>query len=460
MDYKALIDAQRKFFNTGATLSLDFRLEQLRKLERVIEEHEDEICQALKKDLNRDPMSAFLGDIMPIYLSLKDVLRSLKKWIRPKKVHTSFPLLWPGRSEIHYEPYGIALIIGPWNYPIALSLRPLIYAISAGNCVILKPSEVSTHSEKLIVRLINEHFSSEYIHAVTGGAEETQKLLEERFDTILYTGNSRVGKIVMTAAAKHLTPVTLELGGKSPCIVDESADLDYSAQRITLGKFFNAGQTCIAPDYVYVHKDRKEALLKKIEQTVQEFYGQDPASSAFYSKIISKNHFERISKLLHKGNVIFGGQTNPNTNYIAPTLIDHITWDDPIMKEEIFGPLLPILTFDHLDEVTQHLKTLDKPLALYYFSKDKEKNDQILKEVSFGGGCINDCIMHNANTNLPFGGVGESGIGSYNGESGFKTFSHAKSIFKRTWLHWPSFIYPPYSEKKLNKIKKILKITF
>ncbi|MBS0628747.1 MAG: aldehyde dehydrogenase [Verrucomicrobia bacterium] len=460
MDIKAVLNAQRKFFNSGATLSLDFRLEQLKKLQQVIEDHESEIYEALKQDLNRDETSAFFGDIAIPLLNFKKTLKGLKKWMTPKKVHTPFPLFWPGRSEIHYEPYGVALIISPWNYPFQLSFGPLIAAIAAGNCVILKPSEVSAHSEKLLVRLINENFPAEFIHVVTGGPAETQKLLEEHFDYILYTGNTRGGKIVMTAAAKHLTPVTLELGGKSPCIVDESADLDYSAQRIALGKFFNAGQTCIAPDYIYVHKDRKEELLKRIEKITNEFYGQDPARSPSYGKIISKNQFERLSKLLQNGRVIFGGQTDPQKNYIAPTAIDQISWDDPIMKEEIFGPVLPILTFDHLDEVVKAIKNYDKPLALYYFSKDDQKTNQILLETSFGGGCVNDCIMHVANPDMPFGGVGPSGIGSYGGEFGFKTFSHAKSIYKKTWLHYPSFVYPPYSEKSLKMLKKLVKITF
>ena len=454
-NYKTILDKQQQFFASGETLSYAFRIEQLQKLKSILSTHENEIADALKKDLNKAPMEALVNEIFLVLDEIDYIIKRLKKWMKPQSVSTPFPILWPGHSKIYSEPYGSVLIIGPWNYPFLLILSPLIGAISAGNCVVLKPSDVATHTENLLIELINHHFASHYIAAVKANTAEMQLLLQEKFDYLFFTGGTQIGKVVMEAAAKHLTPVTLELGGKSPCIVDETATLAFAARRIAWAKTTNAGQVCIAPDYLYVHRSQKDTLVKEIKTVLENYYGDNPETSDSYARIINKKHFDRLTNLMQKGNILFGGQTNPETLYIAPTLIDGVSWDDPIMQEEIFGPILPIITYDSFDEMIQLIKQKPKPLALYLFTNNKQHEEKIISHVSFGGGCINDCIMHVANMHLPFGGVGSSGMGGYHGKYSFDTFSHRKSIYKKSMLFDLKLEYPPYSERKLWWVRKL-----
>lgn len=457
-DYKSMLAQQRQFFATGATLPVSFRLAQLKKLKLLLKTHETEITDALKKDLHKSPVEALITEIILLNDEIDFMIKHLKKWTRPTKTKTPFPLLWPGRSTIHYEPYGTVLIIAPWNYPVLLNLSPLAGAISAGNCAIIKPSEIATHSQDLIVKLIQHYFPPDYITTVTGGPDEINQLLQEKFDYIFFTGSTKVGRCIMEAAAKHLTPVTLELGGKTPCIIDETADLDFAARRIIWGKMTNAGQTCIAPDYVYVHHSRQQALMNKLKQTIKEFFGDDPEKSTSFGRIINQKHFTRLSTLLQNTNILVGGQSNAESCYIAPTLIATSSWDEPIMQQEIFGPLLPILSFNDLDEVIHMIQSQPKPLALYYFTKNKQHEKNILRRVSFGGGCINDCLLHIANYHFPFGGVGASGMGGYHGKDSFDLFSHRKSIYKKTYPFEIRLEYPPYSNKKLWWLRQLLKL--
>lgn len=454
---KSIIEQQKRYFSTGATLPVPFRIEQLKKLKLLLQIHEKSIALALKKDLNKAPMEAIFNEILLVVDEINFIIKHLKKWTRPLKVSTPFPLLWPGRSEIYFEPYGTVLIIGPWNYPFLLIMSPLIGAISAGNCAVVKPSELATNTQNLIVELINEHFSTEYITAVKAGPDEVGKLLEEKFDYLFFTGGTTIGKIVMQAAAKHLTPITLELGGKSPCIVDESADLAYAARRIVWGKMLNAGQTCIAPDFLYIQRSCKEELISKIQSSIVEFFGEEPEKSSDYGRIINKKHFERIVKLMQKGKILWGGKTKEDELYIAPTLIEPLSWNDPIMQEEIFGPLLPILTYDKLDDLIQTLQSKPKPLALYLFTKNKVHEKKILSRLSFGGGCINDCILHEVNLHLPFGGIDQSGMGQYHGKHSFETFSHRKSIYKKRLPIEFKLEYPPYSSRKLWWLRRLIR---
>lgn len=457
-NFKTLLEQQRSYFARGATLSLDFRIKQLKLLKSLLQQHESDITEALKRDLNKSSTEAILSEIILVTDEIDFIIKHLKNWIRPQKVSTPFPTLWPGKSYIHSEPYGSVLIIGPWNYPFMLIMSPLIGAIAAGNCAVVKPSEIANHTQDIILKLINEHFPPEYIVAVKGGHDEVTQLLQEKFDYIFFTGGTQIGKIIMEAAAKHLTPLTLELGGKSPCIVDESANLDFAARRIAWAKTTNAGQVCIAPDYLYVHRKNKDAFIEKLKNTIQQFYGDDAETSSSYGRIINRKHFDRLSALMQNGKIIFGGKTNADNLYIAPTFIENLSWDDPIMQEEIFGPLLPIIPYDNIEEVIHHVKARSKPLALYLFTQDKNNEQKILDHISFGGGCVNDCIMHVANVNLPFGGVGMSGMGNYHGKFSFETFSHRKSIYKKTMCFDLKLEYPPYSAKKLWWIKQLFKL--
>lgn len=359
-------------------------------------------------------------------------------------------------SYIYNEPYGVALIIAPWNYPFQLIMAPLVGAISAGNCVLLKPSELAVETEKIIVKIIKETFSDEYIGVVTGGVKESEALLKEKFDYIFYTGGINVGKIVMRAAAEHLTPITLELGGKSPCIVDKDANIDLAARRITWGKFLNAGQTCVAPDYLVVHRNIKEKLISSIENYIIEFFGENAFESEEYPRIINERHFKRLEGYLKEGKIVSGGKTDISNLYIEPTIIEGINLKNRIMEEEIFGPIFPVIEFEGMDEVIDIIKNNPKPLALYYFSEDKEKQEFIIKNISFGGGCINDTIMHLSTSTLPFGGVGSSGIGGYHGRASFDTFSHKKSILKKSNLIDIKIRYAPF-KGKINLAKKLFK---
>jgi aldehyde dehydrogenase (NAD+) len=457
-DYAFLLTQQRQFFNTAKTFSISFRLQQLNLLKSILKTNEKVIADALSKDLNKPPTESIVNEVWLIVKEIELSIKNLKKWTAVKKVSTPFPINWPGRSEIHSEPYGCVLIIGPWNYPFMLLMSPLIGAISAGNCTIIKPSDMATYTQDLIIKLINSHFSSDYIHAVKANQHEMSVLLKNKFDYIFFTGGTEIGKIIMQAAAQHLTPITLELGGKSPCIVDETADIEFAARRIIWAKMMNAGQTCIAPDFIFVKDTCKSLLITKLREAVHQFYGNDPEQSMSYGRIINKKHFDRLEKLMQQGTILEGGRINSNTLYISPTLIDHVSWNSAIMQEEIFGPLLPILTFEKIDDVVQALKQRPKPLALYLFTKNRSVEEKILKQLSFGGGCINDCITHITNFNLPFGGVGHSGMGQSHGRYSFETFSHQKSVYKKYFSFDLRLEYPPFSDKKLWWIKQLFRI--
>ncbi|SFG06100.1 aldehyde dehydrogenase [Pontibacter chinhatensis] len=452
---RSLLQKQRAFFASGHTLNLEFRLERLRELQQAILQHEQELLDAMYADFRKPQVEAYATEIGFIELELKLVLKNLSSWVKPQRVKESL-LNFPSRSYIHSDPYGITLIIAPWNYPFQLLLAPLIGAMAAGNCAIVKPSELTPNTSAVVARMLRAHFNEAYVAAVEGGVSTTQHLLQQRFDYIFFTGSTKVGKIVMRAAAEHLTPVTLELGGKSPAIVTEDADLGLAARRIAWGKFMNAGQTCIAPDYLLVQESIKEDLIQHIIQYIEQFYGQDPQQSPDFARIINETHFNRLSSYLTNGVLRTGGVTDAATRYIAPTLLDKVTWQHPVMKEEIFGPILPVLTFGQLDEAIATVKQHEKPLGLYLFTSDNEKKEQVLAHTFFGGGCVNDTISHVANPNLPFGGVGNSGMGSYHGKSSFDLFSQQKSVLHRgTWLDLP-MRYPPYANR-LQLLRKAFK---
>ncbi len=439
-----LIENHRAFFSTGRTKDLSFRIEQLKILRKAISNHEAAIFEALKQDLNKPAFEAYGGDTAIVINEIDHTLKHLRSWAKPKKVKTPVAY-YPSRSFILPEPYGIALIIGPWNFPFQLLFGPLVGAMAAGNCVLLKPPVAAPYSTRLIAAMIRDHFDPSYISVVEGGAETGQLLLEEKFDYIFFTGGPATGRLVMQAAARHLTPVTLELGGKNPCIVDADTQLDYTARRIVWGKFFNAGQSCVAVDYLLVDKRIKQPLLDLIARTINIFYGADPSQSPDYGRIVDNMHFDRLSRLLGQGMIIVGGRTDRAARYIAPTVIDGISGNEPIMEDEIFGPLLPVIEYGDLTEAIAMVNSRPKPLALYFFSRDKQKQELVLSETSSGGGCINDTMIHET-ARLPFGGVGESGIGKYHGKASFDTFSHVRSIVKSGFMFDVPLRYPPYKD--------------
>ncbi|MGK7873143.1 MAG: aldehyde dehydrogenase [Xenococcaceae cyanobacterium] len=446
-----LLHQQRQFFATGKTKDVAFRIEQLKRLKQAITNHQRAILDALKADLNKPEFEGYFE--ITVIQDINYALKHIKSWIKPKKVKA--PLnQFPASARIYPEPLGMVLIIGPWNYPFSLMISPLIGAIAAGNCVILKPSEIAPQTSHVLADIINNTFEPGYIAVVEGGVETSQQLLAERFDHIFFTGGTRVGKIIMEAAAKNLTPVTLELGGKSPCIVDADVNIQEAAKRITWGKFINAGQTCIAPDYLLVDSTVKKDLLAGIQECIQEFYGDDPATSPDYARIVSDKQFERLTGLLKDGKILTGGQTNSDERYIAPTVMENVSLDAPLMQEEIFGPILPVLEYTDLEEAIALINNRSKPLALYLFSKDKAKQKRVLQATSSGGVCINDTILQVGVAELPFGGVGDSGIGSYHGKTSFDTFSHQKSVLQKSFLFDLNWRYAPYKEK-LQQLKRL-----
>ncbi|HWO98195.1 MAG TPA: aldehyde dehydrogenase [Bacillus sp. (in: firmicutes)] len=455
LSIQSIIQKQRTFFSTGKTKNIDFRLEQLSKLKKAVKDRESQIIEALKQDLNKSEFEAYATEIGFLYEEINLMIKNLQTWAKPQKVKT--PLTHAGASSYIYpEPYGITLIIAPWNYPFQLQLAPLVGAIGAGNCAVLKPSELTPAVASLLSELIRSAFDEEYVAVIKGGIETSQALLAEKFDYIFFTGSVAVGRIVMQAAAKHLTPVTLELGGKSPAIVDEDANLEIAAKRITWGKFTNAGQTCVAPDYLLIHSKVKDEFTRLFQQYITEFYGENPLESSQYSRIVSKRHFQRLVSFLNNGKTIVGGQYNEENLSISPTLLNEVTWDCPVMEDEIFGPILPMMEFHSFEEIADHVQHSPNPLALYYFSESPQKQEQILQLISFGGGCINDTLMHLANPHLPFGGIGNSGIGSYHGKSSFDVFTHQKSVLKQTTKFDPPFRYPSFKHglKLLQRIFK------
>lgn len=438
----------KAFFNTHKTKNLKFRKQQLKLLSKNIKNHENELLDALYKDLGKSKVEAYATEIGMLLKSIKLMRKELKNWSKTKQTDT--PLyLFPTKSYIKKEPYGTVLIIGPFNYPVQLVFEPLIGAIAAGNTAIVKLSELTPHVAIVIRDIIEDTFDETYVSVVEGGIEETQTLLSLPFDYIFFTGSEKVGKIVYEAAARKLIPVTLELGGKSPVIVDDTANIKVASERISFGKFTNAGQTCVAPDYILVQRKVKNDLIKALKKTITEFYGENIEKSPDFGRIVNQKHFNRLNDLIqiHKDNVVFGGNSSKEDLYIEPTLLDNITNDNKIMKEEIFGPILPIITYDNFDEVLEIIQSKSKPLSLYLFSEDENMTHRVLEELSFGGGAINDTLMHLANPNLPFGGVGSSGIGQYHGKYSFDTFSHMKSYtFKSTRLE-SSLFFPPYKGK-------------
>ncbi|CAN1213447.1 Aldehyde dehydrogenase [Tumidithrix helvetica PCC 7403] len=455
LDVKAIVARQRAFFATGQTKELNFRLTQLKKLAELIQENEKVILDALYADLRKPPIEAYSGEVLITLSDLKYALKHLKNWVKPQKVPTPMTL-FPSSSRIYTEPLGVVLIIAPWNYPFSLIIQPLIGAIAAGNCAVLKPSEYTPHTSKAIAKLVNANFDANFITAIEGGVETSQALLNEKFDCIFFTGSVAIGKIVMEAAAKHLTPVTLELGGKSPCIVDGDCDLEVTARRIIWGKFYNAGQTCVAPDYVLVPKSIKAALLEKLLKYVREFYGENPQQSPDFARIVNHQQFDRLVSLLDEDNILIGGARDRDDLYLAPTLIDRVSPNAKVMADEIFGPILPILEYEQLDEAIAFVNAKPKPLALYFFSNDKQTQARVLRDISFGGGCLNDTLLHFGSPELPFGGVGNSGIGSYHGKASFDTFSHRKSILNNSFRFDLKWRYPPY-KMTLETLKKFLK---
>lgn len=450
-----IVQKQREFFATNVTKDLNFRKEQLLKLRKAIFEYEDKILDSLLSDLNKSNYEAYMTEVGIVLDEIRYMLKHFKKWAKPKKVRT--PLTqFPAKSKIYSEPYGVVLIMSPWNYPFQLSIAPLVGAIAAGNCALIKPSNYSPKTSEVIAEMIGKTFPEEYISVVLGGREANQDLLAQKFDYIFFTGGSTVGRVVMEAAAKHLTPVSLELGGKSPCIVDSTANVDLAAKRIVWGKFINAGQTCVAPDYVLVQKDVKEKLLLSMVKYIKKFFFQALDKEYRFPKIINERHFQRLLGLMANENIYFGGKSDPETNRIEPTILDNVTWESPIMQEEIFGPILPILEFTALDEIIKLVNSRPKPLALYLFTISKANEKLILNSISHGGGCINDTVVHLATHYLPFGGVGESGIGNYHGRASFDTFSHKKSIMKKSNLIDVPLRYPPFKDS-LKLLKKFLK---
>jgi aldehyde dehydrogenase (NAD+) len=453
-----VLTRQREFFLSGKTKSIDYRIEQLRKLRDLIIENENAIYEALNTDFRKSRFETYLSENGYMIMEINEFIKKLKKWARPERLPSNL-LNFPSSSFLMYEPYGLTLIIAPWNYPFQLALGPLAGAMAAGNCAIIKPSELTPATSSLIKDLVNDNFDESYIHVIEGDAGVTQSLLAEKFDYIFFTGGIQVGKIIAQAAAKHLTPVTLELGGKSPCIVDGSMNMDLAARRIVWGKFLNNGQTCVAPDYIYVDQQYQEELLNSLKQEVENAFGDNPEKSPDLARIVNLKHYNRIKDLIPEDKIYNGGTTNESELYIAPTILQDIDWDDDVMKEEIFGPLLPVLSYKNTEELISTLKRKEKPLALYIFSKKKSFIKDVLNELSFGGGAINDTVIHYGNPYVPFGGIGQSGYGAYHGKYSFETFSHKKGIVRKgNWLDVP-VRYAPYNSK-LKWLKKLLKMNF
>ena len=453
MNYADILQQQKTFFNTHATKDLDFRKAQLQKLKKVVKSNEKLLYDAIYQDFGKSEFETFGTEISFVYKDIDYYLKNLKSFAKPKSVLTNI-VNQMGSSKIVFEPLGNCLVIGAWNYPYQLTLTPVIAAIAAGNTCMIKPSELPENTMKAMAKLINENFDPQFLYVVEGGVEETTAILKLRFDKIFFTGSPRVGKIVYKAAAEHLTPVTLELGGKSPAFVTEKADLQIAAKRIVWGKFINAGQTCVAPDYLYVAENIKAKFLKVLIEEIKKRNYTDNVDH--YCKIINERNFDRLEKMIDHEKVVFGGETNREKRYISPTVLDNVTWEDAVMQEEIFGPILPILTYKNLETAMQTVVEGEKPLSAYLFSNDAKEQELFTEKLSFGGGCINDTLMHLSNDRLPFGGVGNSGIGHYHGKFGFEAFSHQKAILKKSNYLEPELKYPPYSDAKLNILKKLL----
>jgi len=451
---KEIIQKQRDFFDTHQTKDISFRIHQLQIFEKVLKENEAALNEAIYADFKKSAFETYISELALLFQDIKDAKRCLYKWARKKKVKTNL-MNFPASSYIIPEPLGVCLVIGAWNYPYQLSLAPAIAAIAAGNTVVLKPSELPSRTSAIMAKLINNNFDPTFFKVIEGGVPETTELLEQKFDKIFFTGSTKVGKIIYEAAAKTLIPVTLELGGKSPAFVTEESDLKMTVKRLVWAKFLNAGQTCIAPDYVMVHKSVKHKFLELAKSEIIEAnYSFD---SGNFLQIINQENFERLENLKKSGTIFFGGKSDKQQRYIQPTILTDIDFDSDVMQEEIFGPILPIIEYVEIDDAIKKVNKLPRPLSCYIFTNSSKVKNEILNKISFGGGAINDAVMHITNPNLPFGGVGHSGMGSYHGESGFKTFSHFKSILdKPTWLELP-LKYAPYSKSKLTWLKLLMK---
>ena len=456
-DVEQMLEDQRSYYYTGATKSADFRKAQLERLKQVILSNEQSILDALKKDLGKSEFEAYSSEIGIVIDSINHMQKGIESWMKPEQVKTPIHLQ-PAKSFISREPYGSVLVIGPFNYPFQLVIEPLIGAIAGGNCAIVKPSEATPHVAAVVRTVLEEAFPSYYVKVVEGERDEVTALIHASFDYIFFTGSVQVGKVIMKAASERLTPITLELGGKSPAIIDQTANLDVAAKRIIWGKLMNAGQTCVAPDYLCVHESIKPAFMKKLKATIADFYGKDIQKSPDFGRIVNEKHFDRLASIIEqeKSNIVHGGRMDRQELFIEPTLLDGVSWDSPSMEDELFGPILPVITYQDLPQLLRKIRKLPKPLAAYMFSENDRAIDFFLDELPFGGGCINDTVTHVVNANLPFGGVGTSGVNSYHGKASFETFTHAKSIMKKSTKMNPSFAFPPY-KKKVKLLRAIFK---
>lgn len=456
MEIKELVRRQRAYFLSGATLSYAARMEALRCMRTALCAYEEKLCDALYQDLHKSPSESRMAEIGMTRAELRACMKHLAGWMRKEHVKTELAN-FHAKSFTVAEPYGVTLVMAPWNYPVMLCLEPLINALAAGNCVILKPSAYAPRVSAVLAEMLGAYFAPEYVAVVEGGREENQVLLEQRFDYIFFTGSAAVGKLVLEKAARFVTPVTLELGGKSPCIVDETADLKLAARRIIFGKILNSGQTCVAPDYLLVHAKVKEALFAAMKQELVRMLGDRPLEAEEYPRMVNQKHYARVMGLMQGEKVVVGGYGNPERLQIAPTILDEVTLESAVMQEEIFGPVLPTLTFETKEEVLAVIRHFEKPLACYLFTTDKQMERWLLTHVSFGGGCINDTIVHLATAGMGFGGVGGSGMGSYHGKAGFETFSHRKSVLKKyNWLDLP-MRYHPYAAWKDAVIRRVMR---
>jgi NAD-dependent aldehyde dehydrogenases len=455
MNPEEIIEQQRTFFNSNQTKNVEFRIEQLQKIKTLLKDNESLLYEAIYEDFGKSEFETYASELSLIYGEINIAIKKVRKWNKKIKVRTGLAN-FPAKSYIIPEPLGTVLVIGAWNYPYQLSLVPAIAALAAGNTVILKPSELPSKTSNILAKLVNENFSSKYFHVVEGGVSVTTELLENRFDKIFFTGSIPVGRLIYQAAAKHLTPVTLELGGKSPTFVFADCDLKMTAKRIAWAKFFNAGQTCVAPDYILVEKEVKENFLNALKEELDIYPKTNLDFAGNYTRIINTKNFDRLNDLIDKNKVCYGGYTERDARFICPTVLRDVSFSDKIMNDEIFGPLLPVLSFTNIDEAIREVKNRPKPLSCYVYSKSKKTIKKILKEISFGGGAVNDSVMHLSNSNLPFGGVGFSGFGSYHGRAGFDTFTHYKSILHKSFLFEPGLKYAPYSDLKMKLIKRIM----
>ncbi|GKW45063.1 aldehyde dehydrogenase [Planococcus sp. NCCP-2050] len=456
-DVEQMIESQRAYYYTGATKPAEFRKAQLAQLKQSIKKYEPEVLEALRKDLGKSEFEAYSTEVGFVLDSITNMTKNLDEWMEPEPVKTPI-YLQPAKSFVMREPYGSVLIIGPFNYPFQLIMEPLIGAMIGGNCAIVKPSETTPNVAAIIKTIIEDVFPPYYIRVVEGEREEVTALIHASFDYIFFTGSVNVGKVIMKAASERLTPITLELGGKSPAIVDQTANLDLAAKRIAWGKLMNTGQTCVAPDYICVHESVKEEFMKKLKKTIRNFYGKDAQTSPDYGRIVSAQHFDRLSAIIdqEQGQIVYGGQRDRDDLYMEPVILDNIHWDSPSMEDEIFGPILPVITYNDLPALLRQIRKLPKPLSAYLFSESERAIEFFLDELPFGGGCINDTVSHVGSSYLPFGGIGTSGVNSYHGKHSFETFTHAKSILKKSTKLSTNVLYPPYKQK-VKFVKTLMK---